>query len=128
MSESVYRYNISGQTSLTRGLKKDYIRDIELADAGIRSFLEGLDIAERDKDILIRVVNFGVYRTVYTQAKQMLNADVKYRNRIRGIHKMCREIRSRHLCFPKGLKWSVYTLPVKMDLAFLVDAIVRIRH
>ena len=74
------------------------------------------------KELICRAENFGICRGVYAKAKNMHRERMGLSDRLRRIHALCREFNSQKLKMPdtRYCRWA--SLPVRRNLAVVIDA------
>ncbi len=111
------------ENSLTRGRQKNLKEQFAATGEYFRDALQAAPIPETEKDMYRRAVNFGDCRSIYHDAKLMHQDHVSWIERYRRIGNRCTEINRKHMKYPKTRYCTFITLPVRLRLTPVIDAI-----
>lgn len=74
------------------------------------------------KALVYQANNFGTCRSIYAKAKYFHRERLRFPERIRKIHTLCREFNSGQLKMPDTRYCRLVSLPVRWNLALVIDA------
>ena len=121
----VYCVNTENDNSLSRKRHDDLHRQFAAARGYFDDALAVAPIPETEKEQYRRAVNFGDCRYIYHEAKLMLADRVGWMERQKRLGKKCDEINSRHMKYPQTRYCTLITLPVRLRLTCVIDAIAK---
>lgn len=119
----LYYISTENENSLTRGRHADLKQQFQITDAYFQSALREAHIAESEKDLYQRAYNFGDCRSIYHDAKLMHQDHIGWVKRQTMLGRICREINRKHMKYPKTRYCTLITLPVRLYLTPVIDAI-----
>ena len=115
-----YYANLENEQSLSRRRNDLAAQDRLYADS-FQAMIDRSDGARERKERICQAANFGSCRGVYAKAKYMHRDDIRFPDRIRAIHALCREFNSRKLKMPDTKYCRLVSLPVRWNLALVID-------
>ena len=119
----VYCVNTENEASLSRKRHDDLHQQFTITDQYFENELKCAPISEKEKEMYRQAVNFGDCRYIYHEAK-LLHADqIGWLERQKRLGKKCDEINSRHMTYPQTRYCTLITLPVRLRLTWVIDAI-----
>lgn len=118
----LYYVSLDNETSLSRRKKEHFGEQAEIVRKDIDKAIAECNLTDNEKQYFIDALNFGECRVAYTYAKMFWQANDKRGVRIKKIKQLCRDINSRHYSYPKTRYCKLITLPVRLELAWMIDA------
>lgn len=118
----IYYVSIENENSLSRKKMTDLDRQFEITGSYARNAVKNADITEAEKEQYFAAMNFGACRVIYKNAKDLHRERVPFFKRLKILHKLCREINSKHYKYPKTRYCRLITLPVRLNFALVIDA------
>ncbi|MCR5809446.1 MAG: glycosyltransferase [Clostridiales bacterium] len=123
-SETVgYVLNTENENSLSRKRHDDLKKQFAVAGEYIQRELAKAPIPENEKDSYRRAIDFGTCRGVYHDAKLMIQDKTGWFARQRELLQLCRKINGKHMKYPKTRYCTMITLPVRLCLTPVIDAV-----
>lgn len=119
----LYYISTENENSLTRGRHADLKQQFQITDAYFQTALHEAPIAVSEKKSYKKAYNFGNCRSIYHDAKLMHQDKVGWLQRQIRLGKLCDEINRKHMKYPKTRYCTLVTLPVRLRLTPVVDAI-----
>lgn len=121
--EVLYVINMENEQSLTRGRHADLQQQFDITDEYFYQALAKASIPESEKEQYRRAINFGDCRGIYHNAKLMIQDRERWLTRQHKLGLICDEINHRHMKYPKTRYCTLITLPVRLRLTPVIDAI-----
>lgn len=119
----VYVVNTENEQSLTRGRHKDLQQQFDVADAFFLRSLDEAPLSEQEKENYRRAYNFGHCRSIYHDAKLLIQDHVGWFARQKRLGQICDHINRKHMQYPNTRYCKLVTLPVRLRLTPVIDAI-----
>ena len=119
----VYIVNTENEGSLSRKRHRDLQDQFKIADSYIDNELSVTTIADDEKDCYRKALNVGRCRSVYHDAKLLILDGNDWISRQKLLMKKCKEINRIHMKYPQTLYCTLITLPVRMKMTCIIDAI-----
>lgn len=119
----IYYVSTENENSLTRGRNKDLKRQLGITDGFFYGTLEKAPLSAQEKDSYQRAFNFGACRLIYHDAKLMHLDHVAWFARQKRLGQICDEINRKHMKYPGTRYCRLITLPVRLHLTPVIDAI-----
>ena len=119
----VYYVCIEDENSLTRGRHVDLESQFAITKAYFLQSLREAPIPASEKEQYQRAVNFGDCRGIYHDAKLLHQDQVGWFARQKRLGQLCDAINSKHMKYPKNRYCELITLPVRLRLTPVIDAI-----
>ena len=120
---AVYIISTENQNSLTRGRHDNLNQQFDIADRYFADALAAAAISEKEKDAYRRAVNFGNCRSIYHEAKLLLQDHVGWCARQKQLGRLCDKINRKHLKYPRTPYCTSITLPVRLRMTCVIDAV-----
>lgn len=117
----VYYVSTENDNSLSRKKHIDLESQFAITGAYARNAIKNADIPESEKTQYMAALNFGTCRVVYKNAKDLHREKVPFFKRLQTIHMLCRKINKEHYKYPKTRYCTLISLPVRLNLALLID-------
>lgn len=117
----LYYVSLDNGESLSRKKKENFNGQTEIVRNDINEAIANSDLPDEKKQYFVDALNFGECRVVYTYAKMYWQANDKRSDRIKKIKQLCKEINARHDSYPKTRYCRLITLPVRFELAWVID-------
>ena len=117
----IYYVSTENENSLSRKKMTDLDRQFEITGSYARNAVKNADIPEAEKEQYFAAMNFGECRVIYKNAKDLHREKVPFFKRLKTLHKLCREINSKHFKYPKTRYCRLITLPVRLNFALVID-------
>lgn len=121
--KAVYIVNTENANSLSRGRHKDLKQQFEIAKLYFLDALQNAPIPESEKEQYDRAFNFGTCRGIFHDAKLMHQDHVGWLERQKILGNLCDEINRKHFRYPNTRYCNLITLPVRLRLTPVIDAI-----
>lgn len=118
-----YCVNTENENSLTRGLQTNLKQQFQITHSYFESALAEAPVSESEKEKYQRAVNFGDCRGIYHDAKLMHQNHIGWMKRQVKLGRICREINAKHMKYPNTRYCTLITLPVRLYLTPVIDAI-----
>lgn len=122
---AVYVLNTENDNSLSRKRHDDLEKQFEIADSFLYRELAAALISDREKEAYHQALNFGVCRAIYHDAKLMIQDGVGWFSRQMRLMHLCRKVNRKHMKYPKTRYCSLISLPVRLHLTPVIDAVAR---
>ena len=119
----LYCLNIENNQSLSRKRHADLDKQFSITGQYVRDALQNAPNPEEEKEQYRRALNFGVCRSIYHDAKLMHKDRLNWFERQRRLGEKCGEINRKHMKYPKTRFCTMVTLPVRLRLTFVIDAV-----
>lgn len=119
----LYYVSAENENSLSRRRHSDLKEQFKITDEYFVSALREADIPAAEKEQYQRAYNFGDCRGIYHDAKLLIQDGVGWFDRQKSIGKLCDEINKRKMKYPKTRYCTLITLPVRLRLTPVIDAI-----
>lgn len=119
----IYFCSLDNENSLSRRKKEKFQEQSQVIRKDIYFELLNSQSFEVRKRHIINALNFGECRVVYTYAKMSWQAKESRSERIKKIKELCKEINSHNYIYPKTKYCQLITLPVRLELVWLIDVI-----
>lgn len=117
----LYYVSLDNGESLSRKKKENFNGQTEIVRNDINEAIANSDLSDEEKQYFVDALNFGECRGVYTYAKMYWQANDKRSVRIKKIKQLCKKINARHDSYPKTRYCRLITLPVRFELAWVID-------
>lgn len=121
--KNVYCVNTENEQSLSRKRHADLDEQFAVADRYLDEALLGAPISEMEKERYRRALNFGSCRGVYHEAKLMHEDRLRWPERQKRLGKLCDDINRRHLKYPDTRYCTLISLPIRLRLTPIIDAV-----
>ena len=118
-----YIVNTENEQSLTRGRHSDLQQQFVITGRCFHQALDAAPLSPLEKDLYQRAVNFGVCRGIYHDAKLLIQDGFGWLARQRRLGQLCDEINAKHMKYPNTRYCSLITLPVRLRLTWVIDAV-----
>lgn len=118
----LYYVSLDNEGSLSRKRKEGFKEQSKIIWNDVNRAIASCELSDENKQHIIDALNFGECRVVYTYAKMSWQEKEKRRERIKKIKRLCNEINARNYTYPKSKYCRLITLPVQLELAWLIDA------
>ena len=118
----LYYVSLDNRISLSRGKKEHFKEQSRIVLNDISKAIADSELSVEGKQYFVDALNFGECRVVYTYAKMFWQTNDKRSIRIQKIKQLCKEINARHYTYPKTRYCRLITLPVQLELAWMIDA------
>ncbi len=115
-----YYATLDNDHSLSRG-KNDKEIQAQRFRTAFEAMIARSNGSPQRKVMFKRAVNFGYCRTVYHDAKLLIQDHVGWLSRQIRIGKRCDEINKMHMKYPRILYCTIITLPVRLRMTWLID-------
>lgn len=119
----IYVVNTENEQSLTRGRHSDLSQQFSIARTHLFDTLSKTGLSEEEKELYQRAYNFGDCRSIYHDAKLLHQDRVGWLQRQKRIGQICDKINRRHMKYPNTRYCTLITLPVRLRLTCVIDAI-----
>ena len=119
----LYCVNTENGASLSRKRHDDLHQQFAITDRYFENELKNAPIPESEKEMYRRAANFGDCRYIYHEAKLLLADHVAWLERQKTLGKLCDAINRRHMKYPSTRYCTLVTLPVRLRLTGVIDAI-----
>lgn len=116
-----YYLSLENEQSLSRRIN-DLDEQNRLIALAYDAMMARSNVGSARKELICRAENFGICRGVYAKAKNMHRSRMRLADRLRGIHALCREFNNRKLKMPDTRYCRLVSLPVRWNLAPVIDA------
>jgi len=123
LEKTLYWVNTENESSLSRRIITDYYVQHALAVCDVHRAIDICPLNESERKSITAIVNFGEYRSVYTNAKILQRREYKLGKRLKILRRMCREVNSHNYEIPKTRYCRLISLPVKLRLAIVIDLV-----
>ena len=116
-----YYANLENTQSLSRRENNMALQNCLYDDAFKSMIAHGKGSAKR-KEMLCQANNFGMCRSIFHEARRMIQNHVGWFTRQKLIGELCDEINRKQLTYPKTQYCSLITFPIRFRLTCLIDA------
>lgn len=120
-----YYVNVENEQSLSRKRHDDLEKQFQIADAYTDEAIFRADIPQSEKDEYRKAINFGICRSVYHDAKLLLQDQVGCFARQRALWRLCRKVNRQHMRYPATRYCRKITLPVRLYQTWMIDLIAK---
>lgn len=114
--------SLDNENSLSRRKKERFEEQSQVVRNDINTAIVSCELSSDRKQHIIDALNFGECRVVYTYAKMSWQEKKRRSERITKINQLCKEINARNYTYPETRYCRVISLPVRLELAWLIDA------
>ncbi len=121
----VYIINTQNENSLSRKRHKDLLKQFDIADSYLDSKLEEATIPEDEKNRYREAIDFGKCRSIYHDAKLMIQDHLNWSTRQKSLLKLCKNINGKHMRYPKTRYCTMISLPVRLCITPMIDVIAK---
>lgn len=119
----LYYVSLDNESSLSRKKKDNLKTQLDLANKDIIKAIDRCELSDSDKKIFLDSLNFGECRAAYTLAKTYWQENESLVERHKKIKQFCRSINVKNLTYPKTKYCMFLTLPVRLELVWVIDLI-----
>ena len=119
----VYVLNTENEQSLTRGRHSDLSQQFHIARTHFFDALSKAELSEGEKELYRRAYHFGDCRSIYHDAKLLHLDRVGWLQRQKRLGQICDNINRRHMKYPNTRYCTLLTLPVRLRMTCVIDAI-----
>ena len=119
----LYYVSLDNENSLSRRKKEGFKEQSNIFWNDVNKAIADCQLSSANKQHIINALNFGECRVVYTYAKMSWQPKESRRERIKKIKRQCRKINAQNYVYPKTRYCKLITLPVRLELAWLIDVI-----
>lgn len=119
----VYIVSTENDNSLSRKRHDDLKQQFQITDEYFRQALQIAPIPEEEKKQYQSAYNFGSCRSIYHDAKLLHQDHVGWAVRQKRLWTLCGEINRKKMQYPKTRYCTLITLPVRLRLTPVIDAI-----
>ncbi len=120
-----YYLSLENEQSLSRR-KNDLDVQNKLFHNAFTAMLTRSSSSPERKDQIRRAGDFGSCRGVYAKAKNMHREQLQFRDRVHKIKESCREFNNKNLKMPNTGYCRLVSLPIRWNLALVIDAMAAI--
>lgn len=120
-----YVLNTENDNSLSRKRHDDLKQQFEIAEKYMDIELTSARIPDNEKDQFRQALNFGNCRGIYHDAKLMIQDGKGWFYRQKALLGLCRKNNKKHYQYPKTSYCNHITLPVRLYLTPVIDAIAK---
>ncbi|MBO4562921.1 MAG: glycosyltransferase [Clostridia bacterium] len=121
--KETYVLNTDNNDSLSRKRHKDLSMQLETANEYINNELLCAQLTKEEEAIYRQALNFDTCTGIYNDAKLMIQDRTGWFTRQKRLIQICKKINKQHMKYPKTRYCSMITLPVKLYLTPVIDAI-----
>ena len=118
----IYEINTENENSLSRKRHVDLNRQFETAEAYFNRELDIAPIPDEEKICYRQAYDFGKCRSIYHDAKLLIQDGVGWFARQKRLRQLCKGINKKHMKYPKTRYCRLITLPVRLYLTPVIDA------
>lgn len=118
-----YVLNTENGDSLSRKRHEDLKQQFAIAESYIDSELNEATISDTEKESYRKAINFGECRGIYHDAKLMLQDHKRWSVRQKELMRLCKTINRKHMKYPKTRYCIMISLPIRLYLTPVIDAI-----
>lgn len=122
-NQVLYVVNTENEHSLSRKRHTDLQQQFVVADEFFSRTLAQAPLSAQERESYRRAVNFGKCRSVYHDAKLLIQDHAGWFFRQKCLGQLCREINRKHMKYPNTRYCRWITLPVRLRLTPIIDAI-----
>ena len=119
----LYYVNLENVNSLSRKKHKNLEEQFEIVAKDINEAINRSTLLITYKNCFIKAVNFGEYRSVYTKAKNMHCNKIRWKERVKEIDNLCRNVNVLRLSYPKSRYCKILILPIRWRMWWIIDVI-----
>ncbi len=123
IGKPLYYVSTENENSLSRKIIADYYEQHEASVTDVRAALDSCPLGSEEKKPIIRRINFGEFRAIYTRAKFLHRQKLSFLKRLKTIRAMCKAVNAHKYEIPKTRKCRLISLPVKLNFALAIDII-----
>ena len=121
--KTIYCVNTQNEQSLSRKQHADLDAQFQITGRYLSEAIGSAQIPEAEKEQYRRAINFGVCRSIYRDAKELLRTGIGWLERQKKLWRLCGQINQRHMHYPKTRYCRLITLPVCLRLTPVIDLI-----
>ena len=118
-----YFVNTENENSLSRKRHDDLQSQLAIAQEYIEKELAVASIPNYEKGLYRRALDFGVCRSIYHDAKLMVQDRLSWSVRQKNLFLLCKQINSKRMKYPNTRYCTLISLPVKFCLTPVIDAV-----
>ena len=119
----LYYVCTENENSLSRRVIPNYYEQHEASVTDVRAALDSCPLGSEEKKPIIRRINFGEYRAIYTRAKILHRQKMSFSQRMKTLRTMCKAVNAQKYEIPNTGKCRLISLPVKLNFALAIDVI-----
>ncbi len=122
ISDLIYWVSLENGESLSRQKRDNLDEQISIAENYLFEIIEKSSAEKDEKDMLVKAINFDNMRAVYTKAKYLHNNGVSLFERLKELNAYCKQVNEQNFTYPPGKFCTLISLPVKLRLTPVLDA------
>lgn len=123
----LYVQTLDNQESLSRKRRADLAESLLSANEKMLECVEKINAEAEVYNAYKSVVTWLFYRSVYSASKELLKFKLSSRERRRKIREICAMYNGKGVK-PMGWRCRIFSLPVRLKLAAVIDCMVKIRR
>ena len=120
-----YVLNTENGNSLSRKRHYDLQKQFNIVNEYIDSQLAAAPIADTEKEGYRQAINFSKCRSIYHDAKLMIQDHDGWLKRQKQLMRICRIINKKHMKYPKTRYCRLITIPVRLYMTLVIDAVAK---
>lgn len=120
-----YTVTLDNENSLSRSHNPKLKWHFAKADEDIRRTIESCNLCGEECKYIQEALDFGIYRSVYSDTKRMIKDQVTRKERYAFIVKKCKDINSKKLLYPHTRFAYLIVIPIKLKLTIIIDCVAR---
>lgn len=121
----VYVLNTENTGSLSRKRHANQKQELNIAEEYILRELTDAPLVDKEKRAYREALNFGICTEIFHSAKLLIKDGIGWMDRQKNLFRLCREINSRHMKYPKTLYCLLASLPIRLYITPTIDSIAR---
>lgn len=117
----IYYVNTENEFSLSRKLRNDLDEQNAHLNAYLDECIQRSETSPEEQIEYKKALNYDTLRMVYSKAKMLRRENTSLSQRLKTLHACCRNLNSMNLAYPDTRYCRITSLPVRWDLALLID-------
>ncbi len=122
VSDLIYWVSLENGESLSRQKRDNLDEQIDIAEKYLFEVIEKSSATNDEREMLIKAIQFDNMRSVYTKAKYLRRNGVGLFARLKELNTYCNQVNKQNFSYPPGKFCTLISLPVKLKLTPVLDA------
>lgn len=119
----IYVVNTESGSSLSRKKRDDLDEQTAHLNAYLDKAILASDVSLEERVEYQKALNYDCLRMIYSKAKALHKEHTPLFSRLKTLHGYCRDMNRMHLAYPNSQYCRITSLPVRWNLAFVIDLI-----
>ena len=118
----IYIVNTENEQSLSRKHRDDLDEQTAHMNAYLEAAMQRSGVPEAERAEYQKALNYDRLRMVYSKAKALHREKLPLTKRLKTLHGYCRDLNRLNLAYPNSRYCRLTSLPVRRNLALVIDA------